>query len=260
MRNCQQPLSSSCRQLQRSDRHTPPAQQEEASPVPDTPAHSDTTLPREPGPVPAARAGSQVAADEEEENPSAEMKVPEDFLAPDKEGEEPAPEEVVMTPLLNAEAVIELMSHMLRQMTLSGSRGRFARESIRDYDNGPGRFRWNKRSPYCSKREPCVDKDDLGMKYRRRMKPLIKGESLVWEPELSDNEVASDDQLSSHSLHKLVPMTKEVSQVRERCPACLIRWSGRRPLAADVGHQNKKPSLAPALCWRSPINIELSGE
>ena len=42
-----------------------PATQKEASLVPDTPAISDTTLPREPDPVPAAGAGSQDVADEE---------------------------------------------------------------------------------------------------------------------------------------------------------------------------------------------------
>ena len=74
--------------------------------------------------------------------------------------------------------------------------GESDRESISDYDSGTGRFRWNRRTPYWFRREPCADEDDLGMKYRRRMKPTVTGESLVWEPEFPDREDGSNEQPS----------------------------------------------------------------
>ena len=73
-------------ELKKSRTETPDAQ--EVSPVPDTHAASETTLSREPGLVPAADAGSQEVAAEEEEDAWASV-VQHDlgFPAPDEEPE-----------------------------------------------------------------------------------------------------------------------------------------------------------------------------
>ena len=191
--------------------------------VPDTHAASEPTLSCEPGLVPAADAGSQDAAL--------------GFLKADTDSEEEPKssqplEQTVVTPLLSADAVVELMADTapddiiwqaekirqgiklvfpevddstvqdedLVEITKSEqvvcASGESDRESIRDFDSGTGRFRWNRRSPYWFKRELCADEDEQGMKYRRRMKPAVAGSSLVWKPEYPDNEDGSNEQPS----------------------------------------------------------------
>ncbi len=197
---------------------------EEVSPVPDTHAASEPTLSCEPGLVPAADAGSQDAA-------LGFLMADSDSEEPEQESKQPL-EQTVVTPLLSADAVVELMADTapddiiwqaekirqgiklvfpdvddstvqdedLVEITKSEqvvcASGESDRESIRDFDSGTGRFRWNRRSPYWFKRELCADEDEQGMKYRRRMKPAVAGSSLVWKPEYPDNEDGSNEQPS----------------------------------------------------------------
>ena len=72
-------------------------------------------------------------------------------------------------------------------------------DSIRDHDSGPGAFRWNLRTPYHYRHNPCLENNK---NYRRKMKPNFQfqndvGEaSLLWEPEYPSDEDGFNEQPS----------------------------------------------------------------
>ena len=57
-------------------------------------------------------------------------------------------------------------------------------DSVRDYDSGPGKVRWQRRRPYWYRR----DTNENDLTYRRRMKPQLRASSA---PQLSGQRAGS---------------------------------------------------------------------
>jgi len=178
---------------------------------------------------------TEAAFDAEKSQQSSDPGLEPDADAADKP-EDPADygddeaDEIVVTPLLDASAVVDLMANgiptedigwraekiragvdlvfpevkhddiadddlvlLTTRAQVACASGESDTESIRDFDSGTSKFRYHRRMPYWYRRDPCLNCEDGSRMYRRRMKPVITDASSPFPMIGWDPEALSDD-------------------------------------------------------------------